>query len=63
MAKFFSDGTVLGAVYESDGRFYYDCEHCSTAFSGNDEYRLEIKADEHDRNNHQGIIKHEHDTP
>jgi hypothetical protein len=53
MAKYLSDGTVLGAVYEKDGRFFYECEHCSTSFSGGDEYRLELKADQHDRENHQ----------
>lgn len=48
MAKYLGDGTVLGAVYEADGRFHYQCEHCSTSYSGPDEHRLEIKADEHD---------------
>jgi hypothetical protein len=53
MAKYFGDGTVLGAVYEVDDRFYYDCEFCSTSFSGSDEYKLELKADQHDREHHQ----------
>lgn len=49
MAKYLSDGTVLGAVYEKDDRFYYDCEHCSTSFSGGDEYQIEMKADAHEQ--------------
>lgn len=50
MAKYFSDGrTPLGVVYEEDGRFYYDCEYCSTSMSGSDEYRLELKADKHEQ--------------
>lgn len=49
MAKYLGDGTVLGAVYEEDGRFRYDCEHCSTSYSGGDEYRIEAKADAHER--------------
>jgi hypothetical protein len=56
MAKYLGDGTVLGAVYEKDGRFFYECEHCSTSFSGGDERRLELKADAHER-------EHDSDTP
>ena len=52
MAKYFSDGTVLGAVYEVDGRFYYECEHCSTSFSGVDEANLWLTADIHDKEFH-----------
>lgn len=49
MAKYFGDGTVLGAVYEQDGRFLYDCEFCCTSFSGSDEYKVERKADQHEK--------------
>lgn len=49
MAKFYGDGTVLGAVYEEDGRFRYNCKHCCTSFSGGDEFRVEMKGDEHER--------------
>jgi len=49
MAKFLSDGTVLGAVYEEDGRFRYECETCSYAVSGGDEHRVEMRADAHER--------------
>jgi hypothetical protein len=47
--KIESDGTILGAVYEVEpGQFRYECEECCTAFFGGDEYRLELKADQHD---------------
>ncbi len=58
MAKFFSDGSALGAVFydEEDDRYYYDCEHCSYSCSGPDEFRLEIKADNHEEEYHGSIV-------
>lgn len=46
--KRLGDGTILGGVYEEDGRFYYNCEHCCTSFSGSDELKIEQKADTHE---------------
>lgn len=57
MSIHYGDGTIRGVVYEEDGRFFYECEHCCTSFSGSDEYRLELKADEHDQQYHQNNAK------
>jgi hypothetical protein len=46
--KTLGDGTVLGGVYEDEGRFYYNCEHCCWSTSGPDEYKLELRADAHE---------------
>jgi hypothetical protein len=57
MARYLPDGTTLGVVYEeSEGWFRYECEHCCYACSGSDQYRLELRADNHERDCNQRTV-------
>lgn len=56
---FLGEVEAYGQVYldEEDNRYHYHCGICSTSFSGPDEYKIDIKAEEHEINYHNGVRK------